>query len=72
MSGIGCHNRQHPQRRERIDDQQHTRVGDRRGPVWILATPPGKSDFEAWREPDAEPPALVVQVGTTQLRYHLR
>ena len=39
---------------------------------WILATPPGKSDFEAWREPDAEPPALVVQVGTTQLRYHLR
>jgi hypothetical protein len=39
---------------------------------WILATPPGKSDFEAWREPDAEPPALVVQVGTTQLRYQLR
>src|ERR1700728_2771853 len=39
---------------------------------WILATPPGKSDFEAWRDPDAEPPALVVQVGTTQLRYHLR
>src|SRR6202050_5432666 len=39
---------------------------------WILATPPGRSDFEAWREPDAEPPALVVQVGTTQLRYHLR
>jgi hypothetical protein len=39
---------------------------------WILATPPGKSDFEAWREPGAEPPALVVQVGTTQLRYQLR
>jgi hypothetical protein len=39
---------------------------------WILATPPGKSDFEAWREPEAEPPALVVQVGTTQLRYQLR
>ena len=39
---------------------------------WILATPPGRSDFEAWREPDAEPPALVVQVGATQLRYHLR
>jgi hypothetical protein len=42
------------------------------GDPWILATPPGKSDFEAWREPDAEPPALVVQVGTTQLRYQLR
>ena len=39
---------------------------------WILATPPGKSDFEAWRDPAAEPPALVVQVGTTQLRYQLR
>jgi hypothetical protein len=24
-----------------------------------------------WREPDAEPPALVCQVGSTQLRYHL-
>ena len=39
---------------------------------WILATPPGKSDFEAWRDPDSEPAALVVQVGSTQLRYHLR
>jgi hypothetical protein len=39
---------------------------------WILATPPGKSEFEAWRDPAADPPALVVQVGTTQLRYHLR
>ena len=39
---------------------------------WILATPPGKSEFEAWREEDADPPALVVQVGSTQLRYHLR
>ena len=39
---------------------------------WVLTTPPGKSEFEAWREPDAEPAALVVQVGSTQLRYHLR
>jgi hypothetical protein len=39
---------------------------------WILTTPPGKSEFEAWRDPDADPPALVVQVGSTQLRYHLR
>ena len=39
---------------------------------WILSTPPGRSDFEAWREPDAQPPALVVQVGSTQLRYQLR
>ena len=39
---------------------------------WILSTPPGSSQFEAWREPEAEQPALVVQVGSTQLRYHLR
>ena len=39
---------------------------------WILATPPGKSDFEAWRAEHADPPALVVQVGATQLRYQLR
>ena len=39
---------------------------------WVLSTPPGSSEFEAWREPAADPAALVVQVGTTQLRYHLR
>jgi len=38
---------------------------------WILTTPPGKSEFEAFRDRDAEPPALVVNVGSTQLRYHL-
>jgi len=39
---------------------------------WTLSIPPGSSQFEAWREPEADPPALVVQVGSTQLRYHLR
>lgn len=39
---------------------------------WKLATPPGTASYEAYREPAAEPPALVVQVGKTQLRYHLR
>jgi len=38
---------------------------------WILTTPPGSSEFEAYRDPEADPPALVVQVGTTQLRYRL-
>ena len=38
---------------------------------WILTTPPGKSEFEAYRAPDADPPALVVQVGATELRYQL-
>lgn len=39
---------------------------------WKLKTPPGTAEFEAYRDEDADPPALVVQVGKTQLRYHLR
>lgn len=39
---------------------------------WKLKTPPGTSDYEAYRDESADPPALVVQVGKTQLRYHLR
>ena len=38
---------------------------------WQLKTPPGTSDFQAWRDEAADPPALVVQVGKTQLRYQL-
>jgi len=38
---------------------------------WELKTPPGTSDYQAYRDPKAAPPALVVQVGKTQLRYHL-
>ncbi len=38
---------------------------------WRLTTPPGRSEFHAYRDSDADPPALVVQVATTQLRYHL-
>ncbi len=39
---------------------------------WNLKTPPGSSVFQAWRDATLDPPALVVQVGKTQLRYHLR
>lgn len=39
---------------------------------WTLRTPPGRSEFSAHRDPDADPPALVVRVGTTELRYQLR
>jgi Family of unknown function (DUF6855) len=39
---------------------------------WRLKTPPGTSEYEAWRDESLDPPALVVQVGKTQLRYHLR
>ena len=39
---------------------------------WRLKTPPGTSEYSAWRDPGSDPPALVVQVGKTQLRYHVR
>ena len=38
---------------------------------WILTTPPGGSEYQAYRDETAEPPALVVRVGSTELRYHL-
>jgi hypothetical protein len=39
---------------------------------WRLTTPSGGSSYTAYRAPEADPPALVVVVGTTELRYHLR
>lgn len=39
---------------------------------WLLETPSRTSTYSAWREETADPPALVVQVGTTRLSYHLR
>ena len=45
--------------------------GTREDP-WKLLTPPGTSGYEAYRDSAADPPALVVQVGKTQLRYLLR
>jgi hypothetical protein len=38
---------------------------------WQLTTPPGTSGYQMWRDEQADPPALVCQVGGTQLRYHL-
>ena len=38
---------------------------------WTLTTPSGGSQFQAWRDESLDPPALVVQVGRTQLRYAL-
>jgi hypothetical protein len=39
---------------------------------WQLQTPPGGSEYTAYQDEAADPPALVVQVGSTELRYHLR
>ena len=39
---------------------------------WKLKTAPGTAQYEAYRDDTLTPPALVVQVGKTQLRYALR
>ena len=39
---------------------------------WVLKTPPGTSEFEAYRDQTLDPPALIVQVGKTEVRYQLR
>jgi hypothetical protein len=38
---------------------------------WILKTPSLTSEYKAWRDDSKDPPALVVQVGTTVLSYRL-
>ena len=39
---------------------------------WELTTPSGGSQFTAFRDEALDPPALVCQVGKTELRYQLR
>ena len=52
-------------------EDQVTGEGTRESP-WVLTTPSGGSEFLAFRDESLSPPALVVQVGKTELRYHLR
>jgi len=37
---------------------------------WKLKTPPGTSDYQMYLAEDADPPAIICVVGTTELRYH--
>jgi hypothetical protein len=39
---------------------------------WVLKTPSLTSEFQAWRDTGAKPPALIVQVAATKLAYDLR
>jgi hypothetical protein len=47
-------------------------VGGTREQPWLLKTPGGRSEFTAFRDETLDPPALVVRVGKTELRYQLR
>jgi hypothetical protein len=48
-----------------------TGSGTREQP-WVLKTPSGASEYQAYRDESLNPPALVVTVGKTELRYALR
>lgn len=39
---------------------------------WELTTAPGTSAYTMYADPEADPPVLVCQVGSTTLRYDLR
>ncbi len=39
---------------------------------WQLTTAPGTSAYTMYADPEADPPTLVCQVGSTTLRYRLR
>ncbi len=45
--------------------------GTRANP-WVLKTASGSSEYMMFRDETLDPPALVCQVGSTELRYHLR
>jgi hypothetical protein len=45
--------------------------GTREDP-WVVKTPSGQSEFQAYRDESSDPPALVAQVGKTEVRYRLR
>jgi len=38
---------------------------------WQLTTAPGSSSYTMYRDETGDPPALVCQVGSTRLSYHL-
>jgi hypothetical protein len=46
-------------------------IGTKDNP-WILKTPSGTSEYKAYKDEAADSPAIVVWVGKTELKYHLR
>ncbi len=46
-------------------------IGTKEDP-WVLKTPPGKSEYQIYKDETLDPPALVCVVGKTVLSYQLR
>ena len=38
---------------------------------WTLTPPPGSSEYTMYRDEAGDPPAIVCQVGSTTLKYHV-
>jgi hypothetical protein len=49
----------------------HTGAGTREDP-WVLKTAPGTSEYQMFIDASSDPPSIVCQVGSTQLRYDRR
>ena len=45
---------------------------DTKDDPWVLKTPPGTSEYQMWRDDEADPPAIVCQVGGTRRLYVVR
>src|SRR5438067_11145030 len=45
--------------------------GTRESP-WKLKTPPGTGEYTMYKDEATDPPVIVCQVGSTQLKYHVR
>ncbi len=54
-----------------MSETEATGSGTKSDP-WKLTTPSGTSPYEMYRDETLDPPAIVCQVGTTQLRYDMR
>jgi hypothetical protein len=54
-----------------MSEQQVNGSGTRSDP-WVLTTPSGSSEFNVFRDEQADPPALVCVVGKTTLSYRLQ
>jgi hypothetical protein len=49
-----------------------TRGSGTKADPWVLTTPPGSSEYTMYRDDEADPPAIICQVGSTTLKYDAR
>ena len=54
-----------------MNENEMSGAGTKENP-WMLKTSSGTSEYNMYRDEQADPPALVCVVGKTELRYHLR